>query len=93
MAEPPPQPGHTIWVTVRYFAAAQEAAGVDVETVPLPASSTLAELCESLAARNSPLAEVLRRCSYLRQGVAVRALNTTLSCGDIVDVLPPFSGG
>jgi sulfur-carrier protein len=80
-------------ITVRYFAAARAAAGADSETVTLRPDTTVAELVKSLAARGEPLANVLNRCSYLRDGVAVRDETMALSCGDTIDVLPPFAGG
>lgn len=80
-------------VTVRYFAAARAAAGVESETVTLPAGATVGELVDGLAARGAQLATVLSRCSYLRDGIAVRDDAIALSAGDTVDVLPPFAGG
>jgi molybdopterin converting factor small subunit len=35
----------------------------------------------------------LTRCSYLRDGIAVRDETAALQPGDTIDVLPPFSGG
>ncbi len=82
-----------IEVTVRYFAAARAAAGVDSETVVLRPGTTVAELADRLAAPGSRLATVLSRCSYLCDGVAVRDEMAALRSGDTVDVLPPFAGG
>jgi molybdopterin synthase sulfur carrier subunit len=86
------EPGRS-QVMVRYFAAARAAAGVDSETVALRAGTTVAELVKSLAARGELLANVLNRCSYLRDGVAVRDETIALHAGDTIDVLPPFAGG
>jgi molybdopterin synthase sulfur carrier subunit len=80
-------------VTVRYFAAARAAAGEDLETVTLPPGTTMAELVENLAVRGKHLAKVLSRCSYLRDGIAVRDETIALRSGDTIDVLPPFAGG
>jgi sulfur-carrier protein len=85
-----------IRVTVRYFAAAQAAAGADSETVTLPPGTTIAELVKNLAGRGEHLANVLGRCSYLCDGIAVHkeTIETAaLRSGDTVDVLPPFAGG
>lgn len=82
-----------IGVTVRYFAAAHAAAGVEAETLVVRPGTTVGELVDRLAARGSRLATVLSRCSYLRDGVAVRDETATLQSGDTIDVLPPFSGG
>ncbi|OBA81471.1 molybdopterin synthase sulfur carrier subunit [Mycobacterium sp. 1164966.3] len=82
-----------IQVTVRFFAAAQAAVGSESETVRLGPGATIAELVDGLAARNAQLATVLRRCSYLCDGIAVRDDTTALRSGDTIDVLPPFAGG
>ncbi|OBH63898.1 MoaD/ThiS family protein [Mycobacterium sp. E2479] len=88
-----PVQANGIQVTVRYFAAARAAAGVDSESVVLRPGTTVGELVERLAVRGSGLATVLNRCSYLRDGIAVRDDTTALQSGDTIDVLPPFSGG
>ncbi|MFL0178102.1 MULTISPECIES: MoaD/ThiS family protein [unclassified Mycobacterium] len=80
-------------VTVRYFAAARAAAGTESETVSVPLGGGVAVLAQALAARNERLAAVLNRCSYLRDGVAVRDQEAALRPGETVDVLPPFAGG
>ncbi|BBX29355.1 MoaD/ThiS family protein [Mycolicibacterium alvei] len=85
--------GHTMAVTVRYFAAAAAAAGVDTETLDLAKDATIASLVEQLSGRGSELARVLKRCSYLCDGVAVRDLNRPMSTPQTIDVLPPFAGG
>lgn len=83
----------TLEITVRYFAAARAAAGNDEETIRLRPDTTLADLTEQLAERDENLAKVLRRCSFLVDGVAARADATALSDNQTVDVLPPFAGG
>ena len=80
-------------VTVRYFAAARAAAGAESETVRVPAGGGVATLAQTLAARNERLGAVLSRCSYLRDGIAVRDHDAALQPGETVDVLPPFAGG
>jgi molybdopterin converting factor small subunit len=80
-------------VTVRFFAAARAAAGNEVETIRLRPRTTLAELVAQLGARDQNLAKVLMRCSFLRDGVAVRDADATLTNAVTIDVLPPFAGG
>jgi len=82
-----------IAVTVRYFAAARAAAGADAETVSVPPGAGVAELAAALAERNDQLAKVLDRCSYRRDGVAVRDQSVAMQAGETIDVLPPFAGG
>ncbi|MGE2833626.1 MoaD/ThiS family protein [Mycobacterium sp. SMC-4] len=83
----------SVLVTVRYFAAARAAAGAESERVEVHSGTTVAELIELLSARDDGLAKVLQRCSYLRDGIAVRDLTCPLDAGQTVDVLPPFAGG
>ena len=83
----------SVRVTVRYFAAARAASGADSETLDLPAGVTVADLVGLLKARDAELAKVLARCSYLRDGVAVRTLSTEIGDSQTIDVLPPFAGG
>jgi molybdopterin converting factor small subunit len=80
-------------VTVRYFAAARAAAGAEAETLTVEPETTVAELIDKLSAREPQLANVLDRCSYLCDGVAVRDKAMPLQSGHTVDVLPPFAGG
>jgi len=80
-------------VTVRFFAAARAAAGVESETVDLPAGASIDDLVAMLKARGPALATVLARCSYLHDGIAVRDMSAELLDAQTVDVLPPFAGG
>jgi sulfur-carrier protein len=89
------EPGE-IPITVRYFAAARAAAGTESETVTVRSGTTVAELVDGLTGRNTRLATVLSRCSYLCDGIAVRddaAKSRRLRAGETIDVLPPFAGG
>jgi molybdopterin synthase sulfur carrier subunit len=82
-------------VTLRYWAAAKDAAGVAEQVV---AADTLAA---ALAQAGSPaarprLAPVLERSSFLIDGTQVgrRAADTVrLTDGAVIEVLPPFAGG
>jgi molybdopterin converting factor small subunit len=80
-------------VTVRYFAAARAAAGVDSAFVAVPTGSTIADLIKRLGADNAELERVLRRCSFLCDEIAVRDLSSEIYRDQTVDVLPPFAGG
>ncbi len=83
----------TVRITVRYFAAAAAAAGVETETLDIAAATTVAGLVERLGSRDGVLARVLQRCSYLCDEVAVRDLEKPLTAPQTIDVLPPFAGG
>lgn len=80
-------------MTVRYFAAARAAAGIDDEIIGIAPGTTVASLLLDLGKRNPELAKVLSRCSYLCDGIAVRDLEIKLRDAQTVDVLPPFAGG
>ena len=80
-------------VTVRYFAAARAAAGMDDEIIGIAPGTTVASLLLDLGKRDAELAKVLSRCSYLCDGIAVRDLGIKLRDAQTLDVLPPFAGG
>jgi molybdopterin converting factor small subunit len=83
----------TLTLTVRYFAAARAAAGAETESIDVAPGTTIAALVDDLGARGPELARVLRRCSFLCDGFAVRDDAAELTNGQIIDVLPPFAGG
>jgi sulfur-carrier protein len=80
-------------VTVRYFAAARAAIGVETEQVDLPAGASVEILLKVLRSSDDALAHVLGRCSFLVDEVAVRDRQAHLRDGAVIDVLPPFAGG
>ena len=80
-------------VTVRYFAAARAAAGVETEQVDLPAGASVEILLKALRSSDDALARVLDRCSFLLDEVAVRDRAVPLGAATTLDVLPPFAGG
>jgi molybdopterin converting factor small subunit len=83
-----------VTVTVRYYAAARAAAGVETETVQVPPGATVDNLLKTVrAAHGDDLGRVLDRCSFLLDEVAVRDRGLPLHDGALVDVLPPFAGG
>lgn len=81
-------------VTVRFWAAAKAAAGVEEEPHD---AETLAEALDAVRASHpGELSQVLRRCSFLVDGdpVGTRGHDTVrLAEGGTVEVLPPFAGG
>lgn len=80
-------------ITVRYFAGAAAAAGVDEEKVDAPAGTTLGDLLRTLGQGRPDLARVLAVASVLVDEVSARDLTAEVSDGTAVDVLPPFAGG
>ncbi|MCF6506765.1 MoaD/ThiS family protein [Blastococcus sp. MG754426] len=78
-------------VTVRYFAGARAAAGVDTEPCE---ADTLDELVVRVSgAHGARLERVLAACSFLVDGAQPRDRAAPLPAGAVVDVLPPFAGG
>ena len=78
-------------MTVRYFAGARAAAGVETETRD---AGTLQELVGQIVeSHGERLERVLTACSFLVDGTQTRDRATALSPGAVVDVLPPFAGG
>ena len=60
-------------VTVRYYAAARAAAGVETETVQVPLGTTVDILLKTVrTTHGDELGRVLDRCSFLVDEVAVR---------------------
>lgn len=82
-------------ITVRYFAAAAEAAGRDQEQLiadgPDGLSTVGALRAELLGRYGDPMAKVLRSGSFLVDGKVSRDDSRPL--GETVDILPPFAGG
>ena len=80
--------------TVRYWAAAREAAGVAEEPYD---ADTLAEALDSIRWRHGEaLSKVLARCSFIVDEAPVGGrdhADVELSAGGTVEVLPPFAGG
>ena len=77
-------------VTVRFFAAARAAAGVNEITLD---SSSAMNILDQAAALHPKLGQVLPQCSYLLDEVSLRDLSVVVSDGSTLDVLPPFAGG
>ena len=89
-----PLPGSllSMAVSVRLFAAARAAAGVsEAQADP----GALGAILRALESDYPSLAEVLPRCSYLVDGIAVHGNPDEIVVGDglELDVLPPFAGG
>jgi sulfur-carrier protein len=89
-------------VTLRYWAAAKEAAGIAEETVN---AGTLAEALAAArgnagpsgqAGQDSRLRAVLARSSFLIDGTPVGKRppeSVALDGASVIEVLPPFAGG
>lgn len=79
-------------VTLRYFAAAADAAGCEEETLTVPEGATLGSLKELLTERYGDLMRrVVDSGSFLVGGVVRK--DDAFLVSERVDVLPPFAGG
>jgi molybdopterin synthase sulfur carrier subunit len=82
-------------VTLRYWAAAKDAAGVAEQVVTADTLAGALALAGSAGARVR-LAAVLERSSFLIDGAQVgrrAAESLQLADGAVIEVLPPFAGG
>ena len=83
-------------ITIRYWAAAKEAAGVAEESLD---AVTLRDALDAAVARRQPdgrLAAVLARSSFLVNADPVGKADknsVVLGEGAVIEVLPPFAGG
>ena len=83
-------------VTVRYWAAARAAAGIETEQV---GTGTLAEVIGEIGRRHRDhdrFARVIGMCSILVGETPVGAREhsgVALAPGDTIEFLPPFAGG
>jgi molybdopterin converting factor small subunit len=83
-------------VTIQYWAAAREAAGVELESVE---AGTLAEALDVVVARrgdDARLRSVLAVSSFLVDGAAASrgtAPDVVLPDAAVIEILPQFAGG
>ena len=83
-------------VTIRYWAAAKEAAGTPEEAVEAATLADALNVAIATRAPDSRIRDVLARSSFLVDATrANRALadTVTLRDGAVIEVLPPFAGG
>ncbi len=83
-------------VTVRYWAAARAAAGVETEQVT---AVTLADVLAEIGRRHRDrdrFADVIATCSILHGEIPVGSREPSevlMGAGDSIEFLPPFAGG
>lgn len=84
-------------VTVRYWAAARAAAGIESEAVAAPEGGvTITELAAVVTARHTDLDRVMQVASVLVEGRSVARADwpaRLVAPGEVVEILPPFAGG
>ena len=84
-----PETATAVTVTVRYWAGARAAAGVDSEPV---SGTTVGDVLAGAATRHTGLEPVLAVASVLLDGRAA-STDERLTEGATLEVLPPFAGG
>lgn len=77
-------------ITIRFYAAARDAAGTGEISI---APSSLEKLLPEISQDNPRLTQVLERCSFLVDGAICHDRSVAIKAGSTVDVLPPFAGG
>ena len=83
-------------VTIRYWAAAKEAAGMPEESLE---AATLADALNAIVASRKPgsrLREILARSSFLVNAAPAGRTakeSIVLDDGCVIEILPPFAGG
>jgi sulfur-carrier protein len=97
-ATDPSATGETAPITVRYWASARSAAGVESDALPVTGPLTLTDVVRRAVALHpgSRLPGVLEVCSVLvgDRPVASRAPESVVvEPGETVEFLPPFAGG
>jgi molybdopterin synthase sulfur carrier subunit len=86
-------------VTVRYWAAARAAAGVETDELPAPDGTTLADVLAAVRALHADrprLSDVVGVCSVLVGEKPVGSSDpgeVFVRAGETVELLPPFAGG
>ena len=95
-ASSPNDPVNENEVTVRYWASARAAAGVESEQI---VASTLADVLAEISRRHRDrdrFDDVISTCSVLHGEIPVGARDphvVALAPGDSIEFLPPFAGG
>lgn len=79
-------------LTIRYFAAARAAVGVDSEQYEVQGHERVGDIFDRLAQAHPALRSVLPRCSVLLDSIAAPTTRT-IGAAATLDVLPPFAGG
>ena len=86
-------------VTVRYWASARAAAGVDADVLRVEEGTTLADVLAAVRALHADrprLSDVVAVCSVMvgdRPVGSAAPSDVLLRPGDTVELLPPFAGG
>jgi molybdopterin synthase sulfur carrier subunit len=88
----------TATVTVRYWASARAAAGVETDDLPTTGALTLTDVVRRVAALhpNGRLPGVIEACSVLVGDEPVKSRDpdsVLVRPGQTVEFLPPFAGG
>jgi sulfur-carrier protein len=78
-------------VTVRYWAAARAAAGVDAQTLELARPATVGSVLDAAVAVHPALDRVARVATFLLDGRSV-GRDAAVEDGASLEVLPPWAG-
>ena len=90
--KPATMPAGTMTVTIRYWAAARAAAGVDTDGLEVHGDATVSDAVAAAVAVHPELERVARVATFLVDGRAA-GRDAVLAPGATLEVLPPFAGG
>ncbi|WP_423922941.1 MoaD/ThiS family protein [Frigoribacterium sp. 2-23] len=89
--------GTSTTVTLRFFAAARAATGLDEQVVTVEGLPRVGAFLASVRPVEGMSAaefrELLLRCSFLVDGLTTRDRELLVADGAVIDVMPPFAGG
>ena len=84
-------------MTLRFFAAARAATGLDEQVVTVDGLARVGALLSAVRPVEGTSAaefrDVLLRCSFLVDGLTTRDREQLVADGAVIDVMPPFAGG
>lgn len=82
-------------LNILYFASLRESVGLSQESLPVPASGTVAGLIDTLRAREGKWADALAAGKRWRVAVnqEMAGLDTPVKSGDEIAIFPPVTGG
>lgn len=81
-------------ITVRFYAGAAAAAGLEEYHLPLNDGAQLCQVTQDLARRIPALEPILPLCTFLSvHEEHVLNPDDVVATGDTIEVLPPFAGG
>jgi molybdopterin converting factor small subunit len=83
---------HFVNIDVHFYSISKDLAGQATRQLVVPERSTLAEVLAILFLEVPPLAPIRNSCLYA-VGLSYAPMNTVLSEGNEISIIPPMQGG